>query len=602
MAHRGKPFIVAVVHGDYPFYYRELGIDSGIISEFYREIEMVLQGQVPGVSFTCKEYPSVSAAVAAVQKGEADILGMTSMDVLHAAADNIHLSTPLMTENMAMFSQDEPTGEKDFRYDRKVPVIATTEENRTSVYAYAGTKYVIRTYPNYEEAYQALMNRQVDHVVTTMSQATWLMNQHRNGRFIIDIIPSTQNISLCGGVSERNWILANILFETADSTGTNLLSIVQANIALRSDFATSLQRMSPESMLICAALLLTGVCGSAFLIIRNIRGQEVQKRNEMLINSQRCVIYAYEYDGLTGLLNRDTAMSKFEKLLADTKSYSVVIIDLDNFRIINESYGHEIGDIVLKVISGRIRNICQQDAMSRFVARYSGDEFLMIVKNRKLTADDALVREVMASCNQPIPLKELMQTETILPGDKIESLVTYLGVGIAVSDRKSSFRRLVQNAGYVDYLLQLMEKNHIPSLLIKLEFTESMFFNNNHVSQQLLKKLQDADISLSLDDFGTGYSSLKYLTYILVDYLKLDKSIIDSYLTEEAEAEGKDRFIRDIISLAHDLGKKIVVEGVETAWQAKRLKSFGCDIIQGYYYSRPISPEEIATFTVRTED
>ena len=154
----------------------------------------------------------------------------------------------------------------------------------------------------------------------------------------------------------------------------------------------------------------------------------------------------------------------------------------------------------------------------------------------------------------------------------------------------------------MDYLLQLMEKNHIPSLLIKLEFTESMFFNNNHVTQQLLKKRQDADISLSLDDFGTGYSSLKYLTYILVDYLKLDKSIIDSYLTEEVEAEGKDRFIRDIISLAHDLGKKIVVEGVETAWQAKRLKSFGCDIIQGYYYSCPISPEEIATFTVRTED
>ena len=88
MAHRGKPFIVVVVHGDYPFYYRELGIDSGIIPEFYREIEMVLQGQVPGVSFICKEYPFVSAAIAAVQKGEADILGMTSMDVLHAAADN----------------------------------------------------------------------------------------------------------------------------------------------------------------------------------------------------------------------------------------------------------------------------------------------------------------------------------------------------------------------------------------------------------------------------------------------------------------------------------------------------------------------------------
>lgn len=156
------------------------------------------------------------------------------------------------------------------------------------------------------------------------------------------------------------------------------------------------------------------------------------------------------------------------------------------------------------------------------------------------------------------------------------------------------------DAGYVDYLLGLMKKNHIPSSLIKLEFTESMFFKNNHVTKQLLKKLQDAGISLSLDDFGTGYSSLKYLTYIPVDYLKLDKSIIDSYLTEEAHE--KEYFIRDIISLAHDLGKKIVVEGVETAWQAKRLKAFGCDIIQGYYYSRPLSPEEIATFTVRTED
>ena len=57
----------------------------------------------------------------------------------------------------------------------------------------------------------------------------------------------------------------------------------------------------------------------------------------------------------------------------------------------------------------------------------------------------------------------------------------------------------------MDYLLQLMEKNHIPSSLIKLEFTESMFFKKNQVTQRLLKKLQDADISLSLDDFGTGY-------------------------------------------------------------------------------------------------
>ena len=96
-----------------------------------------------------------------------------------------------------------------------------------------------------------------------------------------------------------------------------------------------------------------------------------------------------------------------------------------------------------------------------------------------------------------------------------------------------------------------------------------------------------------MDDFGTGYSSLGYLTYIPVDVIKLDKSLVDTYLVD-----GKDSFIRNIIHLMHDLNKEMIIEGVEEEWQFKRLKEFGADTIQGYYFSKPLPAEEAINFTV----
>ncbi len=98
-------------------------------------------------------------------------------------------------------------------------------------------------------------------------------------------------------------------------------------------------------------------------------------------------------------------------------------------------------------------------------------------------------------------------------------------------------------------------------------------------------------IKLLMDDFGTGYSSLGYLTYIPVDVIKLDKSLVDTYLVD-----GKDSFIKDIIRLMHDLGKEMIIEGVEEEWQYERLKEFEADIIQGYYFSKPLSADEAITF------
>ena len=114
------------------------------------------------------------------------------------------------------------------------------------------------------------------------------------------------------------------------------------------------------------------------------------------------------------------------------------------------------------------------------------------------------------------------------------------------------------------------------------------------LADEVFQHFKQKGIRLLMDDFGTGYSSLGYLTYIPVDVIKLDKSLVDTYLVD-----GKDSFIRNIINIMHDLNKEMVIEGVEEEWQFKRLQEFGADAIQGYYFSKPIPADEAIVFEVK---
>ena len=96
-------------------------------------------------------------------------------------------------------------------------------------------------------------------------------------------------------------------------------------------------------------------------------------------------------------------------------------------------------------------------------------------------------------------------------------------------------------------------------------------------------------ISIHLDDFGTGYSSLSYLNSLPIDHVKIDKSFIDEMLRSE-----KDRkFIETIIKLAHTIGLQVVAEGVEQKEQFEVLEHLNCELIQGYYISRPVNFEDV---------
>lgn len=145
----------------------------------------------------------------------------------------------------------------------------------------------------------------------------------------------------------------------------------------------------------------------------------------------------------------------------------------------------------------------------------------------------------------------------------------------------------VYNGGLEDYLLNSLRKNDILASLIVLEITESLLLENIEESLESLNRLRRIGCKISLDDFGTGYSSLSYLTYIPVDKVKLDKSIKDKFLLT-----GNIEVMKVLIDLCHSLDLEVVIEGVETSLELKKLLDTESDYFQGYYFAKPIPPED----------
>ena len=113
-------------------------------------------------------------------------------------------------------------------------------------------------------------------------------------------------------------------------------------------------------------------------------------------------------------------------------------------------------------------------------------------------------------------------------------------------------------------------------------------------SRDLLRNLRNFGVKISIDDFGTGYSSLAYLKQLEVDYLKIDKSFV-----RDLETDDNDRaIIEAIVVMAKRLDINIVAEGVETASQRAILTHMGCDWLQGYYFAKPLAPEDFVRFFI----
>jgi EAL domain-containing protein (putative c-di-GMP-specific phosphodiesterase class I) len=146
-------------------------------------------------------------------------------------------------------------------------------------------------------------------------------------------------------------------------------------------------------------------------------------------------------------------------------------------------------------------------------------------------------------------------------------------------------------AGSVSGIVQkaLLESGLAPRYL-EVELTESVMLGDSAAAEAQMAELRAMGVSLSLDDFGTGYSSLGYLSRFPLDKLKIDQTFVRNITTEQRSAA----IAQATIALAQGLSLSVVAEGVETIGQRDFLGLIGCDVMQGYLYSRPVPAHEMA--------
>lgn len=175
-------------------------------------------------------------------------------------------------------------------------------------------------------------------------------------------------------------------------------------------------------------------------------------------------------------------------------------------------------------------------------------------------------------------LEEAAGWHKVLPRDRDP-----LFVSVNVSSRQLFRQDMVQE------IRLMLAREAVPKGTLKLEITESLVMENPERAVEILTWLKTFGASLALDDFGTGYSSLSYLHRFPCDTIKVDRSLVrDSGLNGQTPL-----ILRSVIALAHELGKEVVAEGVETAADASYLRSIGCEFGQGYYYGEPMSAKDV---------
>lgn len=222
-----------------------------------------------------------------------------------------------------------------------------------------------------------------------------------------------------------------------------------------------------------------------------------------------------------------------------------------------------------------------QPQVSLYTGRITGLEALIRMKNYRYTPDVF------------IPIAE--ETGSIIPIGRwviktvIEQISEWLKEGVEVKPIAINFSpKQLMDKSFHQYLNNILDQYDIPAKYVEIEITENILIDNIEETLCFLNKIKNLGIKMALDDFGAGFSSIKYLSTLPIDKVKLDKSMINKFTSED-----KDEVIRSIVQLSHCFELSFLAEGVEDEFTMLKLKACGCDTIQEYYFSKPLEVEEI---------
>ncbi len=434
---------------------------------------------------------------------------------------------------------------------------------------------------------------------------------------------------------------------------------------------------------------------------------ERSRSEDAMRASEERYLHQALHDSLTGLPNRTFFRERIERAISvEDDSLGVVLIDIDRFKEINDTFGHYYGDLLLVELARRFQSILRKGDT---VARLGGDEFGLIVPgvgNDVGELDETLAR-ILAAIGRPFEIDGLpFYVEASIgvalypaQGNDVDLLVKRADIAMyaakkagtarviyspeidhhdpdgltllselprAISQREFvlhyqpkvdvrtgaltsvealirwrhptrgfvppfDFIPLTEKTGLIHAVTQfvldealgqikrwdadghrltvavnlsmrnlhqeslpddvaaLLQKWDLTGDRLMLEITESAIVSDPAQTKAVVGRLSALGVGISIDDFGTGYTSLSYLARLELDQIKIDRSFVSTMDSNTGDAA----IVRSIISLGHDLGLEVVAEGVETAVTWEQLALLGCDVVQGYYFSRPLPAEEL---------
>ena len=227
------------------------------------------------------------------------------------------------------------------------------------------------------------------------------------------------------------------------------------------------------------------------------------------------------------------------------------------------------------------------------------------ITSGKMTSCEALIRwqhpqKGMIFPDQFIPMTERQGWMSLLTGwvirEAVEQEQTWGNSGLLLPISINISADDITSLSLPEQVSELLSEKKLDPTMLTLEVTESALMGELVTSLDILTRLRLKGIGLSIDDFGTGYSSLSQLHRIPFSELKIDRSFVSS-MSEDDDARA---IVKTCIMLGHELKMQIVAEGVESREQYKLLKQMGCDIAQGYYFSKPVPPAELLEYAQKS--
>lgn len=146
--------------------------------------------------------------------------------------------------------------------------------------------------------------------------------------------------------------------------------------------------------------------------------------------------------------------------------------------------------------------------------------------------------------------------------------------------------------GFIESIETVLTKHNLLPSEIQLEITERLLMDQPENARKTLEACRSSGMKIAIDDFGTGYSSLSYLQYFPIDVLKIDRMFVKDMMQNDSSMA----LIKSVIALGKNMHMKVLAEGVEEAAEAKALKDMGCDFVQGYYFARPMTEDDVVAF------